>query len=64
MKARPKRAGGPLSKGMVRNTTVMCPLHGTTFDLTTGEANGPLDYGSVEAYHVRRKGDEVQVASK
>jgi nitrite reductase (NADH) small subunit len=29
--------GGPLADGLVGGTTVVCPLHGWKFDLTTGE---------------------------
>jgi nitrite reductase (NADH) small subunit len=33
-------ASGPLSDGPVHGTRVVCPLHGRTFDLDTGEAGG------------------------
>jgi len=30
--------GGPLADGLVGGTTLICPLHGWKFDLTTGAA--------------------------
>ena len=30
--------GGPLADGLVGGATVICPLHGWKFDLTTGDA--------------------------
>ena len=30
--------GGPLADGLVGGTTLICPLHGWKFDLTTGQA--------------------------
>lgn len=30
--------GGPLADGLVGGTTLICPLHGWKFDLTTGHA--------------------------
>ncbi|MDQ1473661.1 MAG: nitrite reductase small subunit [Bryobacterales bacterium] len=30
--------GGPLADGLVGGTTVICPLHGWKFDLSTGDA--------------------------
>lgn len=30
--------GGPLADGLVGDGALVCPLHGRTFDLTTGEA--------------------------
>ena len=30
--------GGPLADGLVGHGALVCPLHGRTFDLTTGEA--------------------------
>jgi nitrite reductase (NADH) small subunit len=30
--------GGPLADGLVGGTTLICPLHGWKFDLTTGNA--------------------------
>ncbi|WP_432511792.1 Rieske (2Fe-2S) protein [Kineococcus sp. SYSU DK001] len=33
-------AGGPLADGQIDERVVVCPLHLTAFDLTTGEAAG------------------------
>ncbi|WP_330255270.1 Rieske (2Fe-2S) protein [Nocardia sp. NBC_00565] len=41
--------GGPLADGLIDNRVVVCPLHGRTYDLTTGTE---LDGGQpVCAYH-------------
>ena len=55
--------GGPLSQGTVNGTTVTCPLHGATFDLTTGNATGPPAIAPVTHYDVRVEGDEIQIAA-
>ena len=44
-------------------TTVTCPLHGATFDLTTGNATGPPASAPVTRYDVRVEGDEIQIAA-
>lgn len=47
--------GGPLADGLADSRVVVCPLHGFTYDLATGEevANGGE---SVAAYPVRADG--------
>ncbi len=49
---------GPLSQGMVFGHKVACPLHNWTFDLSSGEAQGP-DEGSVACYPVKVKNGKV-----
>ena len=56
-------AGGPLSEGEVDGTVVTCPLHGATFDLTTGSVTGPPAGSAVMSYQVRVEGDEIQIAA-
>ena len=55
--------GGTLSEGTVDGTTVTCPLHGATFDLTTGNATGPPASAPVTRYDVRVEGDEIQITA-
>ena len=43
--------GGPLADGLTDETVVICPLHGTTYDLTTGAQVGGTTY-SVCTYPV------------
>lgn len=49
--ARCPHRGGPLADGLMGGSTLICPLHGWTFELTTG---GPLmgDRG-IATYPVR-----------
>ncbi len=51
--------GGPLSAGEVDGTTVTCPWHGATFDLSTGNACGPPASTSVKRYSVSVKGSDI-----
>ncbi len=53
--------GGQLSEGVVNGTVVTCPLHGATFDLTTGSVKGPPANSPVTHYEVQVEGDEIQV---
>ena len=55
--------GGSLSGGDVDGTVVTCPLHGATFELTTGKVTGPPAASDVTHYEVRVEGDEVQIAA-
>ena len=56
--------GGALSGGTVMDgNTVVCPWHGASFDITTGNATGaPADL-AVKCYQVRCEGDEIQIAT-
>ena len=55
--------GGPLSSGQVLESTVTCPLHGSVFDLTSGQVLGPPASSPVTCYQVRVEGNEIQVAA-
>ena len=50
--------GGPLSQGIVCDTTVTCPLHNWRIHLDSGEAVAP-DEGCTGSYAVRLEGDRV-----
>jgi nitrite reductase/ring-hydroxylating ferredoxin subunit len=54
-------AGAPLSEGSLDGTTVICPWHGSCFDLNTGERTcGPAREG-VRTYKITIQGDIGQV---
>ena len=52
----------PLSEGEVYDHTVECWLHGSCFDLRTGNPTGPPATEPVATYHVKIQGDDVYVA--
>ena len=54
--------GGPLSEGDLDGTKIMCPWHGATFDVTTGDTLGPPARTNVTTYKVRVKGSDIEVA--
>ncbi len=57
-------ANGPLVDGKLDGTTVTCPLHGSRFDLATGEPlRGPANRPA-ETFGVRIEGGEVFVGPK
>ena len=55
-----KHRGGPLAEGDLEGTEVICPWHGWTYDISTGQN---LDDPSVKVgcYPVRVEGDDVLV---
>jgi Uncharacterized conserved protein len=57
-------ANGPLVDGKLDGATVICPLHGSRFDLATGEPlHGPATRAA-ETFGVRVEGGEVFVGPK
>jgi 3-phenylpropionate/trans-cinnamate dioxygenase ferredoxin component len=52
----------PLSEGEVYDHTVECWLHGSCFDLRTGEPTGLPATEPVPVYPVKIEGDDVLVA--
>ena len=54
----------PLSEGEVYDHTVECWLHGSCFDLRTGQPTGPPATKPVPVYPVKIEGDDVYVAVK
>jgi nitrite reductase (NADH) small subunit len=55
-----KHQGGPLGEGELDGTTVTCPWHGWTYDVTTGVS--PDDEScAVDRYEVQVDGDSVMV---
>ena len=53
--------GGPLSEGVVAGTTVTCPLHSATFDVTTGDVLGPPASEGVAHYNVHVDGNDIKL---
>ncbi len=53
--------GGPLSEGAVEGTTVTCPWHGATYDVTTGNVLGPPASEGVAHYNVQVDGNDIKV---
>jgi len=54
-------AGGPLCEGEVGSEEVICPWHGWTFNVKTGNAVTPAYAQNVTTYKVEVKGDDVFV---
>ena len=46
-------ADTPLSEGRLRSHNLTCPLHGTSFDVRTGEHSGPPAYEGVSCFKVK-----------
>ena len=45
-----------LSEGRLRSHNLTCPLHGTSFDVRTGEHSGPPAYEGVSCFKVEVEG--------
>ena len=55
--------GGPLGQGTLDGTTITCPWHGWSFDVTTGNL-GHNQASGVACYPVEVRGEEVYVDLK
>ncbi len=53
--------GGPLAEGMVVGEEVICPWHGSRFNVKTGSVLTPPARQGVESFPVRVAGDDVEV---
>ncbi len=53
--------GGPLSQGQVEGGEVVCPFHGSRFDIRTGEVKAPPAGQGVRSFQVRVEGGDVEV---
>jgi 3-phenylpropionate/trans-cinnamate dioxygenase ferredoxin subunit len=51
----------PLSEGWVEDHTIECALHGSRFDLVTGNPDSPPALRPVQTFPVRVDGDDVLV---
>ncbi len=45
----------------MNGTVVTCPLHGATFDITTGNVLGPPAPEGVVSYEVQVDGNDIKV---
>ena len=52
----------PLSEGEIYDRTVECWLHGSCFDLRTGQPTGPPATEPVPTYQVKIQGDDVYIS--
>ena len=53
--------GAKLSKGLLMGNVVVCPLHGSQFDVITGlKIYGPAN-GPIKTFPVKTEGDDVLV---
>jgi len=50
-----------LSEGDLNGSEVECPLHGGTFDVTTGEALTPPPDRNITVYELRIEGQDILV---
>ncbi|HVN81060.1 MAG TPA: non-heme iron oxygenase ferredoxin subunit [Terriglobia bacterium] len=53
--------GGPLSQGVIEGSTVTCPWHGATFDITTGKVLTPPAPQGVGSYKVVVEGNDIKI---
>ncbi len=53
--------GGPLSQGMMVGEEVICPWHGSRFNVKTGAVLIPPAQQGVKSFPVRVTGDDVEV---
>lgn len=53
--------GGPLSQGYIENSTVICPWHGSEFDIKTGKVLTAPALENVSSYTVRINGSDIEV---
>jgi 3-phenylpropionate/trans-cinnamate dioxygenase ferredoxin component len=51
----------PLSEGWIEDHTIECALHGSRFDLRTGEPDSPPALRPVQIFPVRVEGEDVLV---
>jgi len=53
--------GGPLAEGKIEGDEVICPWHGSRFNVTTGAVLEPPARQGVRSFAVRVTGDDVEV---
>ena len=54
-------AGCSLSEGDVDGRMLVCPCHGSEFDVTTGEPTTPPAFEALARYAIRVEGEDVLV---
>lgn len=53
--------GGALCEGRLKGGKITCPLHGSQFDIRTGEASTPPATEGVTRYNVRIRNNQIEV---
>lgn len=53
--------GGPLCRGTLRDAVVQCPLHGSRFDVRSGQVVGPPARNPVRSYPVTIEGGKIWI---
>jgi len=53
--------GGPMGKGRLEEDAIVCPRHGSRFDIRDGVPTTPPAMRPVTTYPVRVRGDAVEV---
>ena len=53
--------GGSLAEGSVDGNEVTCPLHGATFDITSGKVTGEPAEDDVKGYRVTVEGEDIKI---
>ena len=53
--------GGPLAEGIMAGEEVICPWHGSRFNVKTGSVVTPPARQGVKSFPVRISGDDVEV---
>ncbi len=53
--------GGPLAEGVLAGEEVICPWHGSRFNVKTGAVLAPPARQGVKSFPVRVAGDDVEV---
>jgi nitrite reductase/ring-hydroxylating ferredoxin subunit len=53
--------GGPLAEGMLAGEEVICPWHGSRFNVKTGSVMTPPARQGVKSFPVRVTGDDVEI---
>jgi nitrite reductase/ring-hydroxylating ferredoxin subunit len=56
--------GGPLHQGRLQGNEVECPLHGSHFDLTTGQVKRGTAGRPEPVYEVQIEGSEIRLKPK
>lgn len=51
----------PISEGHLDGNNVVCPRHGATFDLHTGNVTGPPAVVGIDKYELKVEGEDILV---
>ena len=54
-------AGGSLSEGEIEGTTVTCPWHGATFDITNGKVLSEPAPEGVKSYKIHLEEEDIKI---